>query len=201
MPTRERPVVEATSPSRTDQFTIVRGIISPCKGCKNNIQPRGFEGNSEQRGGPVCPKRILYKLKELYGESTDEFNWEGPVFDANLLSINPVWPGLKDYGNGYAYVFIATYEDNVDTGLNPNFDTERIICRGPMLIKTSEREWHQQGHLEQGDPVIAYVWKFFVEGQEFQGFAEPGQIWQVARGYAREIDRNVGKSMSANGSI
>ncbi len=128
-------------------------------------------------------------------------NYDGPVFDANLLGMNPVWPALKDHGNAYAYVFIATYEDNVDNGWNPTFDTERIICRGPYLIKGTEREWHALGHLQQRDFVASTNQRFFIEGQEFQGLVEEAQVWQVARGYVREIDRNLLKSNSANGEL
>jgi len=198
---RERPIVESISPS-SNAADPIRGIISPCKGCKNNIPVNdGRVNQAEHVIGPVCPKRRLYNLKQNSLEGTTNMNWTGPVFDPALLGINPVWPGLKDHGNGYAYVFIATYEDNVDNSWNPTFDTEKIHCRGPYLIKSTERVWHQEGHLEQGDPVFIQSYDFFIKGQPFEGFIEPGQIWQVARGYVREIDHNVGKSMSANGSI
>jgi len=198
---RERPIVEPVSPS-SNKATQVRGIISPCTGCKNNIPVNDGDLSSiEHTVGPVCPKRLLYALKKNTIEGSNNQNWEGPIFDDGLLSINPVWPALKKHNNGYAYVFVATYEDNVENNWNPSFDTAKIHCRGPYLIKSTEREWHQQGHLEQGDPVFVQMKRFFINGQPFLGFAENGQIWQVARGYVREIDRNITKSNSANGSI
>jgi hypothetical protein len=139
-------------------------------------------------------------MKQVAREGTFNRRWDGPVYDDKLRGINPIWPGLRDHGNAYAYVFIATFEDNVENGWNPEFDTEKIHCRGPYLIKSTEREWHLQGHLEQNDPVFISTKRFFIEGQLFEGFVEPGQIWQVARGYVREIDRVVLKSNSANGS-
>ena len=197
---RERPLIEPTSPSINQ--TPMRGIISPCKGCKNNIPVNDGElDNIEYDVGPVCPKRLLYKLKENHKNTSDEYNWDGPIFDVRLRPINPVWPGFKDYGNAYAYVFVATFEDNVDTGWNPKFDTERIVCRGPYLIKGTERQWHIEGHLEQDDPVIIYPGEYFIQGQLFKGFVEGAQVWQVARGYVREIDHNLGKSNSANGEL
>lgn len=198
---RERPIVEPVSPS-SSKAKSMRGIVSPCTGCKNNIPVNDGDLSSiEYTIGPVCPKRLLYKMKQNSLEGSSNMNWDGPIFDAKFLGINPVWPALKDYNNGYAYVFVATYEDNVENGWNPSFDTERIHCRGPYLIKSTEREWHQQGHLEQGDAVFVHAKRYFISGQLFAGFAEPGQIWQVARGYVREIDRNLTKSNSANGSI
>ena len=198
---RERPIVEPLSPS-TAQSQVSRAIISPCTGCKNNIPVADGEVDGvESNLGPVCPKRILYKLRDRNQDKTLDRNYDGPVFDANLLGMNPVWPALKDHGNAYAYVFIATYEDNVDNGWNPTFDTERIICRGPYLIKGTEREWHALGHLQQRDFVASTNQRFFIEGQEFQGLVEEAQVWQVARGYVREIDRNLLKSNSANGEL
>ena len=76
---------------------------------------------------------------------------------------------------------------------------KKIHCRGPYLIKSTERAWHQEGHLEQRDPVHIAGYQFFIAGQPFEGFVEPGQIWQVARGYVREIDRNTTKSFSGAG--
>lgn len=200
---RERPIVESVSPS-SNAAKQVRGIISPCTGCKNNIPVNdGDIDNIEHTIGPVCPKQLLYKLKQNSAEGTDNRNWNGPVYNEDLRGVNPVWPGLKSQNppNAYAYVFVATYEDNVENGWNPEFDTARIHCRGPYLIKNTEREWHLQGHLEQRDPVFISSQRFFLDGQVFEGFIEPGQIWQVARGYVREIDRNLTKSNSANGSL
>lgn len=196
---RERPLVEFFSPSKPNKL---RAIVSPCKGCKNNIPVNDGElEDIEHTVGPVCPKRVLYKNAQNFEWAKNEFKWDGPVFDTSLLSQNPVWPGLKDHGNAYAYVFIATYEDNVDNGWNPTFDTDRIHCRGPYLIKGTEREWHIIGHLEQSDRVITTEKRFMVDGQEFMGLVEEAQVWQVARGYVREISRNLGKSNSANGDI
>lgn len=201
---RERPIVEPVSPS-TRRPAQMRGIISPCTGCKNNIPVN--EGGVELEGvesisGPVCPKRVLYELKKRYGQTDHTTtNWNGPVYDDKLRGVNPVWPNANDHGNAYAYVFVATFEDNVETGFNPTFDTERIVCRGPYLIKGTEREWHILGHIEQQDAIMVTNRRFFIEGQDFMGLAEEAQVWQVARGYAREIDRNLTKSNSANGSI
>jgi len=198
---RERPIVESVSPS-SNADTQVRGIISPCTGCKNNIPVNdGDQIDVESTVGPVCPKRILYKMRQNAAEGTSNQRWDGPVYDDSLRGLNPVWPGLKDHGNAYAYVFIATYEDNVENGWNPTFDTDKIHCRGPYLIKNTERQWHLQGHLEQSDPVFISSRRFFLDGQLFEGFVEPAQIWQVARGYVREIDRNLTKSNSANGEL
>jgi hypothetical protein len=197
---RERPIVESISPS-SNRAVQMRGIISPCTGCKNNIPVNDGElGDIEYVVGPVCPKRTLYFQKQTAIAGTFNQNWSGPIFDEELRVLNPVWPALKKYNNGYAYVFVATYEDNVDNNWNPAFDTEKIACRGPYLIKSTEREWHTQGHLEQGDSVLVTSRRYFIDGQSFEGFVEPAQVWQVSRGYMREIDRNVTKSNSANGS-
>lgn len=198
---RERPIVEPVSPSSRRPVQM-RGIISPCKGCKNNIPASdGTIDGVESNFGPVCPKRRLYKMRDTHQDATGEYNWGGPIFDLDLLGTNPVWPLLKDHGNEYAYVFVATYEDNVENGRNPTFDTERIHCRGPFLIKGTERQWHALGHLEPEDRVIITNARFFIDGQMFHGLAEEAQVWQVARGYVREIDRNLGKSYSANGGM
>ena len=160
-----------------------------------------FKDNSvEPQLGPACPKALYYRMKQNAPEGTDNRRWSGPVYDDTLRGLNPVWPALKKHGNAYAYVWIATFEDNVENGWNPTFDTETIKCRGPYLIKSTERDWHLTGHLEQNDPVFISARKFFIDGQLFEGFVEPAQIWQVARGYVREIDRNLTKSNSANGS-
>jgi len=197
---RERPTIEPTSPSLFAD-TQARGIISPCTGCPNNIPVNDGEVDDiEHVVGPVCPKRILYKIRDTAEDESTNQNWDGPIYDDTLRGINPVWPALKNHNNAYAYVFVATYEDNVENGWNPTFDTTKIHCRGPYLIKNTEREWHLQGHLEQGDSVFIQNRRFFIDGQSFNGFVEPGQIWQVARGYVREIDRNLTKSNSANGS-
>jgi len=195
---RERPIVEPVSPSYNRQ-PVMRGIISPCAGCKNNIPANdGDIANIEHNLGPVCPKRRLYKSRDLFQES-NEYSWTGPVYDDKLLGTNPVWPMLRGHGNEYAYVFVATYEDNVDNGYNPTFDTERIKCRGPYLIKGTERMWHHLGHLEPQDRVLITNQRFFIEGQEFMGLAEDSQVWRTAQGYVREIDNNLCKSMSAAG--
>jgi hypothetical protein len=198
---RERPVITYSSPS-LDRSVTLRGKVSPCVGCKNNTPVNDGELDyTEYTVGPVCPKRLLYKLKSQYQGANKEQNWEGPIFDESLLATNPVWPGHKKHGNAYGYVFVATHEDNVDSGWNPAFDTEIIVCRGPMLIKETERSWHLTGHLERNDPVLVTLKHFFINGQEFQGFAESSQVWQNSIGYGREIDRNLGKSLSANGEL
>lgn len=200
-PSRERPLIEPFSPS-SNRAKQLRGIISPCTGCKNNIPVDDGElDDVESNMGPICPKRLLYKQADKFKYAGwGQKKWGGPIYDKKLLGMNPVWPGLKDHGNAYGYVFIATYEDNVENNWNPTFDTERIRCSGPYLIKKTEREWHILGHLEQSDRVIATEKRFFVDGQEFLGFAEDAQVWQVARGYVREIDRNLCKSNSGAGS-
>lgn len=201
---RERPLIEPNNPSN-NQPNLLRGIISPCSICKNNIPvDDGDLDGKERNSGIPCPKRILYKAREKYQRTTDtnrKYNWDGPVFNVKLLSTNPVWPGLREHGNAYAYVYVATYEDNVDTNWNPTFDTERIICRGPYLIKSPEKVWHINGHLEQGDPVLVERKNYFIDGQPFQGFIDEAEIWQVARGYMREIDMVLLKSLSANGTL
>jgi hypothetical protein len=149
--------------------------------------------------GPVCPKRRLYKIRDINKEVSDEFNWAGPIFNVDLLGTNPVWPMVKGHYNEYGYVFIATYEDNVENGWNPTFNTEKIHCRGPFLIKGTEREWHLLGHLEQEDRVLITYDSFYIEGQQFLGLVEEAQVWQMARGYVRDIDVNLVKSMSAKG--
>lgn len=201
MAIRGRPIVEPVSPSK-HKYNQMRGIVSPCAGCKNNIPVNDGEiEDIEHNIGPVCPKRKLYKQWQKYQHADKMAKWEGPVYNLKLLSQNPVWPALKEHDNSYAYVFIATYEDNVDTKWNPNFDTERIHCRGPYLIRGSEKSWHIIGHLEQSDRVIVTEKNFMVDGQSFLGFVEEAQIWQVARGYLREIDRNILKSNSASGVV
>lgn len=212
---RERPLVEIISPDKTSK-RVLRGIISPCAGCKNNIPvvttPEEADGlaDTDRPAGIPCPKQVLYARKrfsEDVGGASLTANYGGgenpgsPIFDESLRGTNPVWPGLKKYGNAYSYAFVATYEDNVDNGYNPTFDTEKIHCRGPFLIKTPERKLNFAGHLEQGDPILAMLNTYRIDGADFHGFIEEAMIWQVARGYMREIDRITVKSVSANGSL
>ncbi len=88
-----------------------------------------------------------------------------------------------------------------DVLYNPKFDTERIHCRGPYLIVTPERKLNFGGHLEQWDTLIVYNNKFSIDGVPMFGMIEEAAIWQVARGYMREIDNNLGLSFSANGTL
>lgn len=181
----------------------MRGIISPCAFCKNNIPvpktPEEWEKmyTMEIDQGWACPKKRLYATKELIqieGGAADK-NLNHPAYDPKLKGKNPVWPG-EGNNNPYAYVYIATFEDNIDNGFNPNFDTERIRCRGPFLINQPERYWNFLGHLEYLDTVLVHLHSQYLDGIQILGYVTESSVWQTAKGYLREIDKNLGVSFS-----
>jgi len=203
----ERPLIEKLNPTLSEP-SIQRAIVSPCTECQNNIPVGGTPEEMDQMVdincelGHPCPKKALYSLKKQSDASNSKLmNFDNAVFDEDLLAVNPVWPGLAKDGNAYGYLWVATYDDNKNSGYNTNWDTKYIHCRGPALIRLTERMWHLAGHIEQGDELLVIRLKFSIDGIDFYGLAEEAQIWQTSQGYGREVDRNLGKSFSANGEL
>lgn len=201
---RERPIVERQRPDNT-QPTVLRAIISPCTGCKNNVEPpvnpEEMESQKHRKDVWPCPKRVLYAKRKRAQEVGDRtLDYGNPVYNESLLGVNPVWPGQvangENLGNKYGYVFIATFEDNVDNGWNPEFDTARIRCRGPFLIAQPERVWNFHGRAAQWDTVLGWTRRYYVDGAEFHGFILEAATWQVAKGYSRKVDNNLGRTLS-----
>lgn len=203
MPTFERPIVEKRKPDST-RPTMLRAIISPCTGCRNNIQvPTTPEESDSKRNvaGWPCPKVQLYQQKlRATREGDRSVNYSHPVFDDRLRGTNPVWPGISingdPVGNNYAYIFVATFEDNVDNGWNPEWDTSKIRCRGPFLLASPERHWNLLGHAEQGDGAIIWLSNFYIDGANFKGFALEAAIWQTPTGYSRTTTSNITRTTS-----
>lgn len=218
---RERPPVER--PARDREFkklmSMGSAIISPCTGCQNNLpQRRPSESTDVRRGVPKgapwpCPKQVLYAQRDAARDLGDASrNYSHPVYDPQLKARNPVWPGLQlnspsgeKYSQRYAYVFLAFFDDNSQSGSGAfqrsgrgglNIDTSRIRCRGPYLLASTERQWNLMGTIDQGDTVLAFNTYYFIDGAEFQGYALEAATWQVATGYSRKIDSNLGRTLS-----
>lgn len=202
---KERPIT--VRPPFEEIPTFQRAIVSPCTGCKNQY-PVPNEGLSWEEykamvpeGYRPCPKEFLYSQKRAAnGAESGDTNWNHPIYNENLRGINPVWPGIKigseELGNSYGYVFLATFEENVDDGWNIEWDTAKIRCRGPFLIAFPERYWNYFGRLEQSDTVLAMISYYYIDGAQFQGYAMPSATSSVATGYNRKIDSNLGKILS-----
>lgn len=215
----ERPIVEREPRSAHQQLRMGGAIISPCTGCRNNVGVDDLDINklTEDTRDPnrpwPCPKQILYaqkKAAERVGDTSH--NYKHPVYDRRLQFRNPIWPGLQldsedgaEYNQRYAYLFLAFYSDNDQSksgafeksgrgGLN--IDTTKIRCRGPYLLASTERQWNFFGIPDQGDTVLAFNAYYYVDGAEFQGYALEAATWQVANGYSRKIDSNLGRTLS-----
>jgi hypothetical protein len=206
---RERPIVERKPP---DQLypKWMRGIVSPCTGCTNNKPVtldidtyEKYKQNPSFVAQPwPCPKQVYYAIAaqaKIIGDTT--LDWDNPVFDEKAKAINPVFPGLFDHANHYSYIFVATFEDNVDTGWNPEWDRNKIRCRGPFLVVMPERWTNFLGHLSQGDTVLINLSYYYVDGAEFRGFAWDAAMWQTATGYTRKQDHNVGRTLHAKAGL
>lgn len=200
MPNKERPIVERRAPD-SGTFKMGPAIISPCAGCKNNT-PVHWEqdaiNKNEFKNRWPCPKQILYaKNKASDGEVANRDNFGHPVYDQALKSINPVWPGLKDYNNQYGYLFLAFIEDNVNNGWNSEWDTAKIRCRGPFLLGSKEKAWNYLGRAEQRDPVIGFISYYHLDGVEFKGYAFEAAVRQgAAKGYTRKEDADLRRILS-----
>jgi hypothetical protein len=148
-----------------------------------------------------CPKRVLYAQRERAKRINDRsFNYANPIYNDALLAVNPVWPGQvvdgKNLGNKYGYIFIATFEDNFDNGWNQGFATGKIRCRGPFLIAQPERYWNFLGRMDQWDTLLVWSRVYHIDGAKFEGFALEAATWQVASGYERKQDTNMGRILS-----
>jgi len=195
---RHLPIINKRSPD-SDEPVFLRGIISPCTGCQNNTAtPKDLNADMmpATKAWP-CPKTILYAHKEWSkkdGELTSNFS--SPIYDEKLRGINPTPAGVNGYTNGYSYAYIATYEDNVDNGWNPNFNTQIIRCRGPYLLSAPERLQKILGSLDQHDHILAFSRYYFLDGVQFKGFAMEAATWQVHTSDTRRTDTNLGSSTS-----
>lgn len=198
---KERPIVEQDRYDR-NSGNIFRAIISPCTGCRNNVPvPTDTEDAQDGSTQWACPKQRLYSQKLRAEKSGDRSKtYDHPVYNERLKGVNPVWPGVETNGesnkNNYAYVFLAFYEDNVENGYNPEWDTKKIRCRGPFLMMAPERYWNFFGHAEQGDHILAFLSYYYIDGAAFKGFAQEASTYKVASGYTRKIDFNLGRTLS-----
>ena len=195
---RHLPLIVRQGPD-SNKPSFLRGRISPCTGCQNqtsvSADPKS-DVQSETKNWP-CPKSILYAHKAwAKGDSTNTTNFDHPVYDDKLRGINPIPAGVTGHQNGYSYVYVATYEDNVENGWNPGFDTQRIRCRGPFLISTPERLMNCLGRLEQGDHVLVFSRYYFLDGAQFEGFVIEAATWQVHSSATRKIDTNLVSTLS-----
>lgn len=216
---KERPIVERQPRGELYEFPVDRAIISPCTGCKNNlpVTPPSERPTERQPADPgrawPCPKQEFYALREAARRSGDRSrNYSHPVFDQRLKAVNPVWPGLQledpdgqKYNQRYAYVFLAFFTDNNSAGGGAfqrsgrgglNIDTEKIRCRGPFLLASTERQWNFFGNIDQGDTVLGFNAYYYIDGVEFRGYALEAATWQVAHGYSRKLDSNLGRTLS-----
>jgi hypothetical protein len=166
-----------------------------------NQVPVNFDAKNVKAGqGWPCPKAVLYAQRAMATKlgAGQNANYNHPVYDEKLRSVNPVPAGVGKHQNGYSYVFVATYEDNVESGWNPEFvnDTTRIRCRGPFLVATPERLLNIQGRLEQLDHVLIFSRYYYVDGAEFAGYALEAATWQVHTSATRATDRNLFVTLS-----
>ena len=201
MPANRNQQILKRRASFADEPVFMRGIISPCTGCQNKFAvSKDIKSNkkrSNEQGWP-CPKSILYAHKEWSKSQTGKLavNYDGPLYDETLKGINPVFAGVNGRDNGYSYAYIATYEDNVETGWNPGFNTEIIRCRGPYLLTAPERLQKILGILEQQNHILAFSRYYYLDGSEFMGFVMEAATWQVHTSATRRTDTNLDSSTS-----
>lgn len=200
MPNKERPIVERRPP---DSGTLKNGpaIISPCTGCKNNTPvhwTKDAQDNNTHKNRWPCPKQVLYAQKKAAeGKDSKLKNYDSPVYQEKLKGVNPVWPGLEDYNNQYGYVFLAFFEDNVNNGWNPEWDTAKIRCRGPFMIASTEKSWNYFGRAQQRDPVLGFISYYHIDGVLFRGYAFEAAIRRgAAVGYTRQDDTDLRRILS-----
>lgn len=195
---RHLPIINKRSVS-SDTPTFMRARISPCIGCKNNTPPSPTaEGDTAQRPDDKrwpCPKAFLYAhAAQGKAAGSQNANYNSPLYDPKLKYVNPVLTGAQGdqkHENGYVYAFVATYEDNVDNGWNPDFDTEKIRCRGPFMILQPERLGNSEGRIEIGDHALCMMQYYWIDGAQFEGFVIEGATWQVHTGSERKQDSNL----------
>lgn len=197
---RKGPLLTRIHPESRFAGITRRGIVSPCEGCKNAVGVhvgRDDPGTgSETRGWP-CPKKVLLAQAEALRHSGNSGgrDLDGPAYQEELLPINPQWTG-RHHDRPYNLVYVAFHEDNPD---NPDFDTERIRCRGPFLVGPSERESIAAGRLRPEDPVVVQLApKDIGFGVTLFGWAWPGQDGRSAHGEPRKIDFNLGQTLAGN---
>jgi hypothetical protein len=193
LPIIKGPGTDATSP------VYMRAIVSPCTGCANQtLVPADF--NQDPTPGTKswpCPKAVLYAQKEWAKKvGGTNYNYDHPIYDDKLRGLNPVPAGVTGHTNSYSYVFIATHEDNVDTGWNPGFRTDIIRCRGPFLVFMPERLLNCLGRLEQGDHVLSFSRYYWLDGAQFEGFVMEAATWQIHTSATRKIDTNLVTTVS-----
>lgn len=189
---RHVPLLEKRSPE-ADRKVILRGRISPCNGCMNQV-PVTYDRTARRQGDKAwpCPKAVLYAQKQAgKARGAKNYNFDSPIYDEKLKGQNPVRAGVGDHENAYAYMFIATYEDNVENGWNPKWDTKKIRCRGPFQIATPERLLNDLGWPDQGDHVLAFAQYYYLDGVRFEGLALEAATWQTHTSSTREIDGNL----------
>lgn len=190
---RHLPLIQRRAPEAdTPQF--LRARIAPCTGCMNQTPVTAnpnSESNATTKAWP-CPKVMLYAQKaQAMATDAKNFDYDHPVYDDSLKAMNPVPAGVGNHENPYSYVFVSTYEDNVDSGWNHKFDTRFIRCRGPYLIATPERLLNILSRPDQGDHVLVFSRYYFLDGAQFEGFVTEAATWQVHTNTKREIDRNI----------
>ena len=197
---RNVPILKRRAES-ADEPVFMRGIVSPCTGCRNNIATSKDINGPEDRtsptsGGWPCPKSKMYAQREWAKNNKGEqmANFQSPIFDEKLRAINPTPAGVTGYDNGYSYAYIATYEDNVENGWNPTFNTEIIRCRGPYLLAAPERLQKLLGNIDQGNHILAFSRYYYLDGVEFKGFIMEAATWQVHTSATRLTDTNLGSS-------
>lgn len=198
---KDKPIVQPL-PSNLSRQVIGRAIVSPCTGCKNNkpvnlnLENKKDSDLNMDEAWP-CPKQIFYAYHQEARKTGDESrNYNHPVFDERLRGVNPVFPGLKDYFNQYAYVFLAFYSDNVDNGHNPEWDTTKIRCRGPYMLASTEKMWNYLGRIEQWDTVIGMNTYYYTDGVRFSGYAIEAHSHQTSKGYTRKQDNTPARILS-----
>jgi len=195
---RHLPIIKGPGPDASSPV-FLRAIISPCTGCQNQSivsTDSKTDQQSTTKNFP-CPKVMLYAQKAQAQQlGATNYNYDHPVYDDKLRGLNPIPAGVTGHSNGYSYVFIATYEDNVESGWNPSWDTTRIRCRGPFLVSAPERLMNIMGRLEQGDHVLAFSRYYWLDGAQFEGFVMEAATWQVHTSATRKLDTNLVSTLS-----
>ena len=64
------------------------------------------------------------------------------------------------------------------------------------MIAMPERKWDAGGRLEQNDGILAIQKPFYIDGLAVAGFVMDAGVWQESSGYVKEVDKNLGTSMS-----
>lgn len=220
---KERSVIPARRSPEQSEPLFFRAIVSPCTGCKKGAIPISVNEDDISSGGKTsgikgdwpCPKRILYAQKlnafnrTLSGLNDASANklWRHPIYNEQYLLENPCWASGNYLGTNlnnessefalkYNYFFVATFYDNVENGWNPNFDTEKIRCRGPFLCASPEKLLNWHGKINQWRTVLCFSQYYMMDGVQFYGYLVEATAWKTHQAIARKIDHNLTATVS-----